>query len=143
MSNPNLIQVVNSLAEDLRLVPGVKRVTTERYTPSSLPGHHVPCIGLYEENLAEEYLVGRRRRCTLTVRLDMTVQGESESRARELRDTLRREVNFALNDNSRRDDWAVYTDEVAQWVLNVLEDPTTLHLQRMVKVFWYEQCEDR
>ena len=143
MANNNLIEVVERLADDLRQVPGVRHVTTDRYIPSEVPGHLVPCIGLYEETLAEDHLVGRRRRCTLTVRLDMTVQGESESRARELRDELRRQVNFALNDNSTRDGWAVYTDEVTQWVLSVLEDPRTLHLQRLVKVYWVEDCEER
>lgn len=143
MSNPNLIEVLDALAADLRQIDGIKRVTTEHDTPSSVAGHLVPSIGLYEEGLAEDYLVGRRRRCTLTVRLDMTIQGESEARARELRDDLRRRVNFALNDNSMRDGWATYTDETAQWVVNVLEDPRTLHLQRLVRIYWVEQCEER
>lgn len=143
MASNNLVEVLDSLAADLRQIQGIKRVTAEHDTPSSVPGHLVPSIGLYEEGLAEDYLVGRRRRCTLTVRLDMTIQGESEARARELRDDLRRRVNFALNDNSTRDGWAVYTDEQTQWVTNVLEDPMTLHLQRLVRIYWVEQCEER
>lgn len=143
MASNNLVEVLDSLAADLRQIQGIKRVTTEHDTPSSVPGHLVPSIGLYEESLAEDYLVGRRRRCTLTVRLDMTIQGESEARARELRDDLRRRVNFALNDNSTRDGWAVYTDEQTQWVTNVLEDPLTLHLQRLVRIYWTEICSER
>ena len=143
MASNNLVEVVEALADDLRQVSGINRVTTERDVPSSVPGHLVPSIGLYEEALAEEYLVGRRRRCTLTVRLDMTVEGESEARARELRDDLRRRVNFALNDNSMRDGWSVYTDEATQWGVNTLEDPRTLHLQRLVRIYWIEQCEER
>jgi hypothetical protein len=143
MANPNLIEVVDSLAADLRQVPGVRRVTTEQYTPSSIAAHLTPCIGLYEEGLAESHLVGHRRRCTLSVRLDMTIQGQDEARARELRDTLRHEVNYALSQNSTRDGWAVYTDEATQWVVNTLEDPRTLHLQRLVKVYWIEDCLDR
>ena len=144
MASNNLVEVVEALADDLRQVSGINRVTTERDVPSSVPGHLVPSIGLYEEALAEEYLVGRRRRCTLTVRLDMTVEGESEARARELRDDLRRRVNFALNDNSMRDGWATVTDpDVTQWVINVLEDPRMLHAQRLCRITWIEQCEER
>ena len=144
MSNPNLVEVLDSLAADLRQIDGIKRVTTEHDTPSSVAAHLVPSIGLYEEGLAEDYLVGRRRRCTLTVRLDMTIQGESEARARELRDDLRRRVNFALNDNSMRDGWATVTDpDVTQWVINVLEDPRMLHAQRLCRITWIEQCEER
>lgn len=143
MANPNLIEVVDALCADLREIPGVRKVTTEHFTPTAIPASEIPIIGVYEEQLEEKHKIGRVRRCTLTLRLDCLVQGEDEERSRELRDELRNAINLFTQADTRMGGWAQHTDEASQWVYSTLEDPRMLQLERLIKIFWDEDCGER
>lgn len=79
----------------------------------------------------------------MSVRLDCIVQGETESRARELRDAMRLAINLRLQQDTSRGGWAVYTEDTSQWILSVHEDPTILQLEKLIKVAWDERADER
>lgn len=143
MSNPNASEILASLAADLRTVPGVRCVTTRHFVPTEVPGDQIPIVGLYEESIQESHGVSRQRNCVMDVRLDILVQGETESRARELRDAMRLAVNLHLAQNTERDRWARYTEDTSQWILSTHEDPTLLQLEKSIKVVWQEDAGER
>ena len=143
MASLNASKVLASLAADLANVPGVRTVTTRSFTPADVPGMQTPIIGLYEESIAESHGISKQRKCVMSVRLDCIVQGETESRAREIRDAMRLAINLHLQQDTSRGGWAVYTEDTSQWILSTHEDPTVLQLEKLIKVAWDERADER
>ena len=71
------------------------------------------------------------------MRLYCLVQGSTEDRARELRDYLRRDINFRLFADQQRSGFAYQTDGESEWVLEYVdqvEGIVTLALERTMVI---------
>jgi len=133
----DLLRVLGRISTDRGDLSTVRYCTTRRFTASDLAGHQVPAIGVWEEDIQERFLAGHQRDVALTLRLYCLVQGSTEDRALELRDYLRRDINFRLFADQQRSGFAYQTDGESEWVLEYVdqvEGIVTLALERTMVI---------
>lgn len=134
----DLLRVLGSIHTNRGDLSTVRYCTTRRFQPGGLAGTQIPAIGVWEEEIEETFMAGFKRDCAMTLRLFCVVQGADEDRARELRDYLRRDINFRLYADQQRSGFAYVSDGENEWTLSTLEDKSTFLMERTVVIRFRE-----
>lgn len=134
----DLLRVLGSIHTNNGDLSTVRYCTTRRFQPSDLAGAQIPAIGVWEEDITETFMAGYKRDCAMTLRLFCVVQGADEDRARELRDYLRRDINFRLYADQQRSGFAYVSDGENEWTMATLEDRTTFVMERTLTIRFRE-----
>lgn len=134
----NILSVIGSISTNNGDLSTVRLCSTRRTQPTDISGSQIPFVGVWEEDVSEQFLAGLKRDVSITFRLFCLVQGSDEARARELREFLRRDINFRLYQDQKQNGNAYHTDNESEWVFSTLEDKRMLVCERVMTIKWRE-----
>jgi hypothetical protein len=134
----DLLRVLGRISTTRGDLSTARYCTTRRFTPSDLAGHQIPAIGVWEEDYQERFMAGHQRDVTRTVRIYCVVQGSDERRARELRDYLRRDINYVLFTDQQRSGLAYQSDGESEWAIEYVgqgpDGVVTLTMEKLMSI---------